>query len=435
MQLEFHNTKARFRVAACGRQSGKSTMCNQELLKRAWENPGTKYWFVSPTYAQAKIQYRRLTASILSSCPQILLKKNQSELRVKFLNMSEIKFVSGETYNNLRGETLHGVIIDEVRDQHEDLWPAVIRPMLSTTKGWAAFVSTPNGFDAFYELAQKAKTEKDWAFMQAPSTVNPFFTKEEYESAMRDMSEAYFAQEILAEFRDLTSGKVYKGFTKDNILERSPFVFESKNESEYSNHVSPFLPIILGADFNVSPMCWILGQNRLKTWYFFKEIKLDDSSTQEAADELISILITLRNENLLKANPNLIVTGDASGNARQRAAAAMSDYDILFQKLKQANISFESRVPDANTMVKDRVNAVNALLNNSNGEKNLFVNKNCKWVIRDFERVVWKNNSSNTLDKTDKSLTHMSDALGYAIQSLTPIESFNNVGELTVLRR
>ena len=149
-QLEIHKCQKRFRVASFGRQSGKSTLTINELLAKAWQSPSTRYWYVSPTFSQALQQYRR-AVGMLMSCGDAMLKKNQTELRIKLINQSELKFVSGEVLDNLRGETLHGVGIDEVRDQHPDLWPMVIRPMLTTTKGFAIFISTPNGFDAMFQ--------------------------------------------------------------------------------------------------------------------------------------------------------------------------------------------------------------------------------------------------------------------------------------------
>ena len=53
-QLEFHNAPTRFRVACFGRQAGKSTACLNDLIYKAWTNPGTTYWYVSPTYDQAQ---------------------------------------------------------------------------------------------------------------------------------------------------------------------------------------------------------------------------------------------------------------------------------------------------------------------------------------------------------------------------------------------
>ena len=257
-QLELHNSTKRFRVGAFGRQSGKSTCAVNHLLKCAWENPITKYWFVSPTYSQARVMYRRLVG-MLWPCREILLKKNQSELRVKLSNLSDIRFVSGESLDNLRGETLNGAMIDEVRDQHRDLWPMVIRPMLSTTKGWAWFISTPNGFDHFYDLSLMAERDSDWATFHAPSTANPLFTADEFEAAKRSMSEAQFAQEILAEFRDLVSGKAYVSFGPHNLRQDCPWA--------EGRRYAPFHSVVVGMDFNLSPMSWTLGQNSAGRWW------------------------------------------------------------------------------------------------------------------------------------------------------------------------
>ena len=113
MQMKLHQCETRFAVASFGRQSGKSTYGINELLRWAWEKPGTRYWFVSPTFPQARVMYRRLIG-MLWPVADVMLKKNQTELRVKLVNQSEIRFVSGEVLDNLRGETLNGAIIDEV---------------------------------------------------------------------------------------------------------------------------------------------------------------------------------------------------------------------------------------------------------------------------------------------------------------------------------
>lgn len=321
MQLKMHNSLARFRVAAFGRQSGKSTFAINEITKRAWENPGTRYWFLSPTYDQAKGQYRRLTG-MLYPCREVMVKNNMSELRVKLINNSEIVFKSGEVLDNLRGETLHGAIIDEVREQHRDLWPMVIRPMLTTTKGWAAFISTPNGFDAFYDLFQRAERGDGWEAFQAPSTCNPAFTQDEFDSARKEMSEAEFAQEYLAEFRDLTAGRAYINFGQHNHVFQSPFC----SFAEWH----PSLPIIVAMDFNLSPMAWTLGQRRADDFYWGDEIFLRNSHTQEAVQVLI--------EKVRGHKVGVELVGDATGKAGQRAAAGKSDYDIICRALSDAGI-------------------------------------------------------------------------------------------------
>jgi len=421
-QLALHNSTTRFNVASNGRQSGKSTYALNKLLKAAWERPGSRYWFVSPTYNQALEMYRR-AASMLWPCKEILLKKNQTELRLKFTQMSEIVFKSGECFDNLRGPYLHGCVIDEVRDQPRDLWPLVIRPMLTTTRGWCDFVSTPSGYNHFYDIAQTAQSgDPDWSFSTVPSTANPLFTQSEFEAAKKDMSEAQFEQEILAIFRDITSGKAYISFSKANLLPQNPFAPMGKRYNS-------ILPIVLACDFNISPMAWTLGQQKGKHIHWADEIWLENSHTQEAADELVY--------RVKDHAPGLVIVGDSTSNAAQRAAAGKSDYDILFAALKRNNIKYVNKTPDANPHVKDRVNCVNSRLKSATGEVNLTLDPvACPHLKKDLERVTWKTGASAILDQTtDPMLTHSSDGVGYAHCVLTPIEVISDVGKLYVLKR
>lgn len=422
-QREFHNAKHRYRVAVLGRQAGKSTMCLNELVRKAWENPGTKYWFISPTYPQARIQYRRLIG-MLWNCSEVMTKKNQSELRIKLINNSEVSFKSGENFDNLRGETLHGVVIDEVRDQHPELWPQVIRPMLTTTKGWAAFVSTPRGFDSFYDLSERSRKDSEWVTIKAPSTCNPLFTSDEYEAAKREMSDAEFDQEINATFRDLHSGLAYVNYSEANRKTKSPIV----PDEQYSKH----LPIILGLDFNLSPMAWVIGQERVGNFYFFDEIFLKKSHTQEAAQELVQRIMKMD----IQAPIQVRLAGDATGNAGQRAAAGKSDYSILLEALDAANIRYENLTPESNPHVKDRVNIVNSKLKAADGINHVWVNPiTCPNLDKDFSRVSWKKGSSFILDQSsDTERTHASDGAGYLICALSKMWA-PMVGTMRVIRR
>lgn len=431
VQLELHNSTKRFRVAAWGRQSGKTSWALNECLKKAWENPGHTYWIISPTFEQAKGQYRRLVGMLFES-PETMLKKNQTELRVKLLNHSEIFFKSGEVFDNLRGATLNGVVIDEVRDQNPDLWPMVVRPMLTTTQGWAAFIGTPNGFDHFYDLSLMVnKNEKNWAFFSSPSTANPLFTQDEFEAAKQTMNEAQFAQEIMAEFRDISKGKVYIGHGIYNQLSSTPF-----STSDPDNLCSDKLPVVLGLDFNLNPMSWHLGQFDRSRWYWFDEVHLENSHTQEAAQYLIEHkLIPLRNKGLLRANPQIIICGDATGKAGQRAAAAQSDYDILLTALKTAGFSFVNQTPDSNPSVKDRIATMNTRLKAADGTVTFFYHPtNCPKLKHDFDRVVWK--VEGLLDEgAGKQLTHSTDSVGYPVAKLSPLTSIKPVGGLKVIIR
>ena len=76
--------------------------------------------------------------------------------------------------------------------------------------------------------------------------------------------------------------------------------------------------------------------------------------------------------------------------------------------------------------VKDRVNSVNAMLKNASGRRRLHVHPDCKELITDFYEVSWKQGDRYELDKvTDKKRTHLSDALGYLVWRVEPINGFH----------
>ena len=401
-------------------------MCRNEIVHHAWLNPSTHYWFVSPIFSQSKDHYRRL----LKSIPKEIRKdKSDTELRFQFTNGSVIEYKSGESFDNLRGPSLNGVVIDEIGQQNKELWPLVIRPMLTTTQGWASFVGTPKGFNFFYDLAKisQSDTTGKWEYFHSPSTCNPLFTQEEYEEAKRTMTESEFAQEILAEFRDLHRGSVYTSFGEHNLRTTNPWTTNGQ--------VNPFMPIHLYMDFNVSPISWLMAQYRNNIGhYFFDEIYIKKSDTREAIQEFIQRFKKLPE---IKSQIQVVLVGDSTGNSTKTSSVGQTDYTIIFDALRQAGISFENMTPKSNPNVKDRINTVNARLRAADGSIYVWVNPTtCPNLIKDFERVSYKEGASFIIDKTsDLTLTHSSDAAGYGIYATHPIQSMGDVGHLRIIRR
>ena len=86
-----------------------------------------------------------------------------------------------------------------------------------------------------------------------------------------------------------------------------------------------------------------------------------------------------------------------------------SDIDILKQH------GFIVKVRKSNPPVVNRVNSVNKML-----EGNILIDPKCRALIQDLEKVTNKQGTRD-IDKSNKLLTHMTDALGYAIEWLYPI--------------
>lgn len=430
-QKRISESRARFNVAAWGRQSGKTTFGIDKMTYRPLQGrPGGIYWYVMQTGDAAEVAFNRHWAQ-LARAPRLLLKKpNETERVIQLVNGAQVFYKSGEVFENLRAETLDGAIIDEMRQQQKGLWPMIIRPMLSRRKGWCDIYSTPNGYDHFQELAQYAMGNPgEWAYFQAPSTEAWWWTPEEVASARATMSEDEFAQEILAEFRNIGTGKAYKNEGVHNHALSSPFCGDL-------GLVSPYLPVLVGLDFNVNPMAWTLGQNRGRSFYWFDEIVLKDTNTPECAPELVERLLALKAQDRLKGTPQVRICGDPSGNARNTKATE-SDYAIITNALSEAGISWENITVDKAPPVKERVNTVNALLKAADGSVNFrYHPTNCKNLRRDLERVAWKAGAQFILDQTtDSSLTHSTDGVGYPCHALAPIEAAGSVGVARIIKR
>ena len=62
--------------------------------------------------------------------------------------------------DRLRGLYLDGVVLDEYADMRYGVWGEVLRPALSDRKGWAVFIGTPKGPNAFHKLWKETKDIK-----------------------------------------------------------------------------------------------------------------------------------------------------------------------------------------------------------------------------------------------------------------------------------
>src|SRR5690606_35504298 len=96
------------------------------------------------------------------------------------------------------------------------VWKEAIRPALSDKNGWAIFISSPRGYNHFFELYDYAQTQQEegWASWKMPTRTNPYITKKELEAAKREVGEDLFSQEYEAECKK-RSGLVYKECSRE----------------------------------------------------------------------------------------------------------------------------------------------------------------------------------------------------------------------------
>jgi hypothetical protein len=138
------------------------------------------------------------------------MEKSESELSVTFPhNKARIRLYGAENYDRIRGLYLDGVVIDESGDIDPRAWPEVIRPALSDRKGWATFIGTPKGRNAFYDMHKRAKESEDWFSDELRASQTGIIDAGELEDARRTMTAEQYAQEYECSFQAAIVGAYY----------------------------------------------------------------------------------------------------------------------------------------------------------------------------------------------------------------------------------
>lgn len=386
--------KRRFRVVVAGRRWGKTQVSKVSIVIKAAKRPKQLVWYVAPTYQQARdIMWDDLKASI----PDGWVKKiNETRMVIYLVNGSRIHLKGADKPDSLRGVGLNFVVIDEAQDIKEETWEEVLQPTLATTNGQALFIGTPKSYNWLYYrymLGQRGDMIKDqktgrmvkneWKSWQFPTITSPFIPRKEIAARRRDMDPRSFRQEFEASFETM-SGRVYYPFDRNIHVGHYPF--------------NPKLPIFIGMDFNIDPMSAVVMQEQHngEIWVV-DEAVLMGSNVQEIADELSRRYFRHFNQ--------ITIFPDPAGNNRNHDRGE-SSLDIL-KEAGFKNILFKRKHP----AVQDRVNAVNRLLKNAEGEAILRINSSCRKLIDSFEQTIYKEGSSE-VDKT-QGKEHAADAFGY----------------------
>ncbi len=221
-QNEVARDTHRFRVICVGRRGGKTTLAAEEIKGIALYTKANVA-YIAPTYQQARdIIWEVLKKELASVATSI----NESRLEIKMRNLkgseSTVTLKGWESIESLRGQSFDFLVIDEVAMMRNfwSSWQEVIRPTLTDRRGQVMFISTPKGFNHFYELynmeLDKEKGQ-DYKSFHYTTYDNPHMPKEEIEKAKIELPETRFAQEYLADFKKV-EGLVYKEFDRARHL-------------------------------------------------------------------------------------------------------------------------------------------------------------------------------------------------------------------------
>jgi hypothetical protein len=398
-QLDVASDPHRFKIICAGRRAGKSVLSRLIVLKWAVEQPGL-YWVVSPSYKMSKmIHWQALQKEVPRSW---VAKKNEVELSITLKNGSVIELKGAENPDALRGVKLRGLVIDEIASirNWDWLWEEVLRPTLTDFQAPALFISTPKGFNHFYDLyvsGQGGKTDyKSWRFT---SYDNPHISKEELDAAKKELTEDTFAQEYMADFRKYT-GLVYKEFDRDiHVVE--PF------------DVPITWPLYRAIDFgstNPTACLWITVDDDDNFFVFAEHYQ-----TGETIDYHAGVINA-------KVRRSVVATyGDPSGAQWISEFAQKGIY--ITPANKESSQSPEGWVRVGIEKVAERLRSLPGhfvpRIRTNHSNPKLFIFSSCINLIKEFETYRWQEKSvsqardMNEPDKPEKANDHAMDALRY----------------------
>lgn len=407
----------RFRVCPAGRRSGKTERAKRFLVRQAlasWRIPNARFAAAAPTRDQAKKIWWN---DLKGLCPPHLLatKPSESELKLTFVTGATLEVLGMDRPERVEGSPLDGIVLDEYGNMRGSAWHENVRPALSTVgrPGWAWFIGVPEGRNHYWDLYQRALVPgKDaWGVYRWPSS--DIIDPAEVEAAREDLDELTFRQEYLGEFLTF-SGQAYYNFDRD---------VHAAEELSYD----PTKPLVFCFDFNVEPGTAVVLQHQR----YARERK----NVAQWVTAVIGEVYIPRNSNTEAVCRKLLsvwgghdgqvhIYGDATGGARRTSALQGSDWDIVRRMLRrQYHERLHDFVARTNPPERSRVNAVNARLRNLDGEVRLLVCPvRAPHVVKDFEGVALLEGGSGEIDKkADRTLTHLTDALGYYVAERFPL--------------
>jgi PBSX family phage terminase large subunit len=246
-----------------------------------------------------------------------------------------------------------------------------------------AAASTPEGFRWMWQTfaSEDAKSRSDRRLIRMRTQDNPHLPPDFIERMQANYDPQLLKAYLDGEFVNLTTGQVYDRFDRaKHVAVQMPDISRE--------------PLRIGVDFNVGNMSAVIAIRVGKSLYV-----VDEVSGAHDTDALAQKIKAHYPDHRIYVYPDAS-GGNRSTNATQTDIAILESYGMSNQS------------PKANPPVRDRVAAVQALLENGKGEVRLKIAASCVKTIECLELQSY--NDKGEPDK-DAGYDHMNDALGYLI--------------------
>lgn len=423
-QFEVHAHTQRFRVVDAGRRWGKSKSGPHDRVPTMLLKEPTLGWIVAPTYDLGEKEFRVFWDILIDKLKVPVDKsKTFNSIRTKSFRIttawgSTIEVRSAEHPESLVGEGLDWVIMAEAAKLKLSHWQKYIRPALSDKRGSALFVSTPEGFNWFYDLWMRGldPDHPEWWSIKSPSWENSIvFPKgrqdPEILEAEATLSTEVFNQEFGAEFTSF-AGRIFSEFDEGyHVISEDKFEFNPQWEN------------LVGFDFGFrNPfVCLQVQVDPSDNLYVWEEYYDRNITTPEHARRLKSII-------QWKVDKAYY---DPSGADEAGTLKQIWDDTHDYDNRHLLGVTFEP-APNAWKPGVERVKEWLKLRDEGRGrgmQPKLFVTSNCRNVIREFNTYRVKDQTEKVAERRDpkeeprKKDDHTMDALRYVIAGHFGLES------------
>lgn len=300
---------------------------------------------------------------------------------------SKILCRSFENWTRIIGLNLAWCLADEIDTVSPAIanraFPKILGRLRSGNVRQFAVASTPEGYRWMWKTfgSEQAQSMEGRKLIKMKTSDNPYLPADFIERMRSNYDPNLLLAYLDGEFVNLTTGRVYSRFN------RAKHVTQTAPETEGQ-------PLRIGVDFNVGNMTAVVALKLAD-----RLVVVDEITGAQDTDSLAQELRRRYPSNRLYGYP------DASGGNRS-TNASRTDIQIL----ESYGISNQS--PASNPRVKDRVAAVQGLLENGKGQVRLHIASRCKRLIECLELQCYTEKGDP--DKA-AGYDHPPDALGYVV--------------------
>jgi phage terminase large subunit len=207
----FHDRRERFACIVSHRRAGKTVACIHDLQLAATvsQKVRPRFAYLSPFLRQSKAVAWDYLRHAMRDARAFGATAHESELRVDYPNGAQVRLYGADNPDAMRGIYLDGIVLDEYADMDPRVWSEVIRPALADRQGWAVFIGTPRGRNAFFELWRRSRSEEGWFSLMLRASETGLIPASELALARRDLSDEQYLQEFECSFDAAVVGSYY----------------------------------------------------------------------------------------------------------------------------------------------------------------------------------------------------------------------------------